>query len=285
MTKKSQPAHQLLWNYWQSISEKIHTKLAALMSTVELDENDSSLKKAHLMFKTCLEMESHEKENSRHLKETVADLGGLPLMRARDEEGNGFDWGLQIVKVIKHVGIYPIFKVFPEVDYTNPILRTFYVRISPAYHIVDSHIPSLKSFQIQNGNVNLPFLVLSDPLRYSKKIYLYKRWIYESIKSLYVVRRSKQHVRDDIDAMVKFEMDLAKISLHDAGNSKRISIRKLSQITGLKWINLLQELISEVKVNITNDLHVVVNSLPALKQIALLINSTRKQVVGIIITT
>lgn len=120
--KTTKPNHQPLWNYWQSISEKIQTKLVALMEL----EHDPNLKKPQLMYNTCLEMD--DGENLKQLKRLIDSLGGWPLAVGETWNKNGFNWGELAVKVIKNIGIYPILKIFPETDFNDTTQKILYVR-------------------------------------------------------------------------------------------------------------------------------------------------------------
>lgn len=128
IAKTSRPPHQPLWNYWQSISDKIHLKLIALMDG-QFPDTDVGMRKAQLMFRTCLKMERNGKENARYLKELVERLGGWPLVGDSWNE-TAFEWEEEIINVIKNVGLYPILKIFPEVDYKDTTTTTLYVYTS-----------------------------------------------------------------------------------------------------------------------------------------------------------
>lgn len=134
--------------------------------------------------------------------------------------------------------------------------------------------------QIQHGNVNLPLTVLANPLRHQQEIKLYKKWIYDTVRSLYyIVAKQKGHVKSGIRDLVEFEINLAKLAYNYDGNNNKISIKKLSQITRINWLRLLKKLQSGLKIN---DL-IAVNSLNALKKIIFLINTTKTNVIGNVI--
>lgn len=91
----------------------------------------SSFKKAQLMFNTCLMMERNEQENVKHLRHLIDGLinggGDSPLLKRDQWNEGGFDWMQLCVNVIKSVGVYPILKIFPEVDFNDTTRRIIYV--------------------------------------------------------------------------------------------------------------------------------------------------------------
>lgn len=126
IAKTARPPHQPLWNYWQSISDKIHMKLIALMDDGQFSDTDVGVRKAQIMFRTCLGMEKNEKDNVRYLRELVDRFGGWPLV-SNSWNDTMFEWDEMIINVIKSVGLYPVLKIFPDVDYKNTATTTLYV--------------------------------------------------------------------------------------------------------------------------------------------------------------
>lgn len=125
---------QPLWSPWQGISEQIHVKLTALM-----DVQDASLKKAQQVFKTCLAMENQEDVNVKHLKDLIDSLmGGWPLVLQDNWKAEGFDWGATVVNVCKTVGVYPLLKIFPEVDYNDTTKKTIYVCVGVFFSLLQN---------------------------------------------------------------------------------------------------------------------------------------------------
>lgn len=247
MSKTSRPPHEPIWNQWLTLSDKINAKLDYMMN---METPDEASTKARLVYAACLKAD----DESGHLKQLIADLGGSPLVSEKWGE-EGFDWTLPMIKLAR-LGMHPIVRVFPEVDYADTSKRILYV---------------------QSGNVNLPVSILTGA-NHLGKINLYKQWIYKSIRSLYVIKRQSQ-IKRDINEMVEFEKKLAKLSDMVDGNNQ-LSVKKLSKVTKLNWTVILQELFVDTKVNIRSRDLIAVNSLTTLKRIILLTNTTKKGTVG-----
>lgn len=111
---------------------------------------------------------------------------------------------------------------------------------------------------------------------------MYKKWIYNTIKTLYPNEfKQKNHITNDIDTMVNFEIKLAKLYSNQDNLNKRISIEKLTQITGINWLEILTKLFSQSNYTINNQQQVVIISYNIFKKLILLLNSTKTNVIGI----
>lgn len=127
----------------------------------------------------------------------------------------------------------------------------------------------------------MPHSVLTNPSVHLEKINLYKRWIYNSIESLYTfTARQKNHSVTEINDVLNFEISLAKLIKRQDNKNKRISLRKLTQITQINWLQILRQLFSETNTTFNDNQQVIITSFNTFKKLILLLNTTKPNIIG-----
>lgn len=124
ISKTPRPSHEPVWSYWQSIGSRINERLDAVLQS-QSSGDDDAFSKAQLLYRTCLKVGGIERSYLKQLRYVVNKLGGWPLSTYRAVED--YQWILEIVRVVKSFGSYPILKIFPEIDYTNTTRHVLYV--------------------------------------------------------------------------------------------------------------------------------------------------------------
>lgn len=118
--------------------------------------------------------------------------------------------------------------------------------------------------------------------RVVKQFNFYKKWIYNSVKSLFTteIKQRKNRVVSNIKSLVEFETNLAKLYKNYDNKNKRMSIKKLSQITRMNWLQMLTQLFSGTNTSLHDNQNVVITSFATFKKLILLLNSTKSSVIG-----
>lgn len=64
-------------------------------------------------------MEHEENDNIKHLKSLIGEWSLISQQ----------DWGEKVVNVIRNVGVYPVLKIFPDLDFNDTNKRIIYVSL------------------------------------------------------------------------------------------------------------------------------------------------------------
>ncbi|KAK4874492.1 hypothetical protein RN001_013852 [Aquatica leii] len=254
MRTSTVPDNQPVWNKWEVTSNKLIDRLEQMLRNNINKSKSAYLHVAQNIYKACVNS-TLEARYVNELKALIKSLNGWPIVTPRWRE-NGYDWEVVVAKIIRLLGIHPLFKIHVFVDLQNT---------------------SQYSLYLEPGELNLPQIIFNSVDTYATLLEAYEQWMYNTINYLYP--NAKNKYKHDIKNIIKFEKELAKLLLHK-NKFEKIYISDLTKDIPLNWKGVYERIFHNTSVPSSYNKKIVLRNRMYLKKLVELISSTKKNIVA-----
>ncbi|XP_059158497.1 neprilysin-1-like [Physella acuta] len=238
------PNDRAIYNTFTKLGDDIQTILKSLLEQEIQPELDSeATKKVKIVYNSCLNETLIDKEGLRPINQLFEEFGGWPIL-----EGDAWESKTETLSLLVN-----------QFNYNTKALVD---------HLVgaDDKNPELNIIQLDQPELGMPspdYFLYDDA---NSKLLVYKRFALQMAEAL---GAEAQTAKRDVDAMIDFEIQLAKITKPKAQRRdneamyKNMTIQDFAlKVPEIEWLKYLQEIYKTADIVITEHETIVVYALP-----------------------
>ncbi|KAK7072003.1 hypothetical protein SK128_020725, partial [Halocaridina rubra] len=269
MEKNPVPESTYVWSQFEVLDNQVNNALNTILSSPNVNDSKptSQLK---VFYKACMNFSQLETLGVSPLTDFLKQYGGWPMTQER-WNGTAFTWQTLLGEAKRTMGRDYLLSIWVSADQRNTNTSAIY---------------------IDQGSLGLPHSVLINTEGYLSKVSAYKKYMASTasvIASSLNQTLEEDAIYEDVNAIFDFEMALANITMPEEKrrDSERLynqmtisDLTNLTSATFVDWLKFLNTVFSEVSINIDNNTIVIVNEIEYIKELSLLINSTRSRTIA-----